>query len=243
MSKVLPGAKVLPPKELRSLIMDPLLRSSDALSGLFHRGVVVGEADADRAFYSEVNRRLVAVHRGSPDTFFANAQNWQTVPRIVGPLRQLGVPAVAVLDFDVLCGQKTEWDKIYKAANIDVATQTGMEATRVVVKVAMNAVGKEKFKQQGVNGLNVGDRPSARSLLSDLEKYGVFVVSTGELESWLPSLGVTSPNKAKWIVDIFNTLGSNPTAPAYVNPDNSDVWKFVDRFAAWISDPNRLGMP
>lgn len=67
------GMRMLIPAELKNLIRDPLLRSTDALSGLFHRGVIVGESDHDRAFYEEINRRLVDVDRGTADTFFTNA--------------------------------------------------------------------------------------------------------------------------------------------------------------------------
>jgi hypothetical protein len=37
-----------------------MLRSVGVLSGLFFQNVIVTEADADRAFYQEVNDRLIA---------------------------------------------------------------------------------------------------------------------------------------------------------------------------------------
>jgi energy-coupling factor transporter ATP-binding protein EcfA2 len=47
-------ARSLSTSELRPLMAEPLLRSTRALEGLFHRAVVVGESDADRAFYDEI---------------------------------------------------------------------------------------------------------------------------------------------------------------------------------------------
>jgi hypothetical protein len=236
------GARVLAPAGLTGLIRDPLLRSTDALSGLFHRGVVVGEADADRAFYNEINRRLVAIGRGTADTFFTNAQNWQTIARVVGPLRQLGVPAAAILDLDTLTGRKREWEKFYNAAGLETATSRALETKRARVSGSLKALGKEVYKSTGLARLAQTDRTEAQELLQDLESYGVFVVEKGELENWLVSLGVRT-KKATWIVDIFRALGSTPGAASYVAPGTGDVWAFVDRVGKWVSDPNRAGMP
>lgn len=236
------GARVLAPSEIKGLIRDPLLRSTDALAGLFHRGVVVGEADADRAFYNEINRRLVAVGRGAADTFFTNAQNWQTIARVVGPLRQLGVPAAAILDLDTLTGRKREWEKFYNAAGIDPATSQALEIKRASISGSLKALGKEVYKKSGLTPLAQADQTAARALLKDLESYGIFVVEKGELESWLVSLGVRT-KKSDWIVDIFRALGSTPGSASYVSPGTRDVWAFIDRIGKWVSDPNRSGMP
>lgn len=236
------GARVLAPSGLRGLISDPLLRSTNALSGLFHRGVVVGESDHDRAFYNEINRRLVSSGRGSADTFFTNGQNWQTIARVIGPLRQLGVPAAAIVDADTLTGTKREWQKFYNAANLDAATSTAVEAQRSTVAASLKALGKPVYKSTGISRLTTADRTAARSLIRDLASYGIFVVEKGELEGWLPALGARS-KKADWIVDIFRALGSKPGSTAYVAPRSGGVWAFVDRVARWIGDPRRSGMP
>ena len=82
---------------------NPLLRSIGVLSGLFYEAVVVTESDTDRAFYQEINERLLAEsdERGVANCLFLNAQNKQTVWDIVQPLRELGIPAVGVVDVDV----------------------------------------------------------------------------------------------------------------------------------------------
>ncbi|SDZ07681.1 AAA family ATPase [Nitrosomonas halophila] len=60
-------ARVLPSDEILGLMRNPLLRSTGVLSGLFYEFVVVTESDADRAFYEEINERLLryAVCQGS----------------------------------------------------------------------------------------------------------------------------------------------------------------------------------
>jgi hypothetical protein len=237
------GASVLTPTDLTALIRDPLLRSTGALSGLFHRGIVVGESDHDRAFYEEVNRRLRESDRGASDTFFTNAQNWQTIPRVVAPLRHLGVPAAAIIDLDTLTGLKAEWQKFYGAMALSETEANALEKKRARAATLLKALGKTAVKKKGFAGLPTGDQKVVRDLIADLEARGIFVVPVGELECWLPTLGGGVSNKAKWIVRIFQSLGSNPSAPSYVRPTNGDVWAFVDRVASWITDPNRKGLP
>jgi hypothetical protein len=97
-------ARVLPSTEILQLMRNPLLRSTGVLSGLFYEFVVVTEADADRAFYQEVNERLLRFKPewGIQNCLFINAQNKQTVQTIMRPLRKLGIPAAAIVDVDVL---------------------------------------------------------------------------------------------------------------------------------------------
>lgn len=98
-------ARLLDSASLRALALDPLLRSESTLSALFHEGAVICEAAADRVLYQEINERLLLYGgkgEGLESCVFLNAQNWQTVPRMVAPLRKMGVAAVAVLDADVL---------------------------------------------------------------------------------------------------------------------------------------------
>jgi hypothetical protein len=90
-------ARLLPSGEIARLMQDPLLRSVGVLSGLLYNYVIVGEANADRAFYQEINERLLDANdsRGIPHTLFLNADSKQTIPRIIDPLRKLGIPAAS----------------------------------------------------------------------------------------------------------------------------------------------------
>ena len=104
-------ARLLASQELLTLMRNPLLRSTRVLDGLFYEFVVVTEADADRAFYQEVNERLLKLKPewGIPNCLFLNAQNKQTVPTVLKPLRNLGIPAVGIVDVDVLKDGGTAW--------------------------------------------------------------------------------------------------------------------------------------
>lgn len=71
--------RMVDPGELEKLFKSPLMRSANAISGLFYDGVVVTESDNDRAFYGEIYHRLAATHKDYPSILFINAQNKQTI--------------------------------------------------------------------------------------------------------------------------------------------------------------------
>lgn len=235
-------ARALATADLRRLLRVPLLRSTGALSAAFHRAAVVSEADADRAFYEEVNRRLLdsGAGRGVPEAVFLNAQNKQTLGHIVGPLRKLGVPAVAIPDADYLSDTGTVWSNLLDACGVPAAQQTRLADLRDQVCLALG--GREAAQQtlptEGVTKLTGPAADSARMLLTGLETYGIFVVPGGGVESWLMALDITG--KATWLARIFERMG-DVSAANYVYPADDDVWAFLDRIAIWANNPVRAG--
>jgi ABC-type cobalamin/Fe3+-siderophores transport system ATPase subunit len=221
-------ARVLPSQEILELMRHPLLRSTGVLSGLFYEFVVVTESDADRAFYQEINERLLQFKPdwGIPNCLFINAQNKQTVQTIMRPLRQLGIPAAAVVDVDVLKDGGQNWTNLLASANLPSALHGGLATMRSSVKQAMDATGRDMKRDGGVAILSQTDREAAEQLLKQLEEYGVFVVPTGELESWLRPLGA-SGHGPTWLVEVFQRMGEDPALASYVLPGDDDVWRFL----------------
>lgn len=84
--------------KVQAIATNPLLSSTRVLDGLFYKGVVVVEADADSAFYQRVARSL----RSGDEIHYVHAHNKQTLHKVVRPYREMGVPTVAVADFDLL---------------------------------------------------------------------------------------------------------------------------------------------
>jgi AAA domain, putative AbiEii toxin, Type IV TA system len=98
----------LKPQDLRSLWMDPLLRYSNILDGIFHQGVVVCEGDADCRFYGAIADALYETVPGRtrPDVMFTHCGGAARIPVIVRALRALDVPVKVVVDFDLLRDEK-----------------------------------------------------------------------------------------------------------------------------------------
>jgi hypothetical protein len=246
--KGVPSSHVMVAAEVARLSRDPLLRSSNALQALFARSAVVCEADADRAFYTEINRRLQRsdTRVGALDTQFLNAQNWQTTARLTRPLRAAGVPAAVVLDLETLANNDT-WSDLVEVTGADVDSRDDLLEARASARDAILALGRAsangplKAKVGGLDAFADGPgKAKVETAIQKLAAVGIFLVPVGELEGWLLQFGCT--NKKTWVTDMLGRLGA-PGDPAYVEPGDGDVWGFVESIAEWLEDPSRSGMP
>jgi predicted ATPase len=232
--------RMVDPAQLERLFKSPLMRSANAIAGLFYDGVVVTESDNDRAFYAEIYHRLSAMSADLPSVLFINAQNKQTIKDIIGPLRQFGVPAAAIPDIDIVKDGGKTWNDWLSACQVPTALHAGYQAQRNAIKACFDASGKEMKTAGGVGILTGSDRLAADQLFDVLAEYGVFVVRGGELENWLSALGVQG-RKTDWTVAMLERLGGDPMDTSYVRPAPGDVWEFIGKVVAWIKNPNRRG--
>jgi hypothetical protein len=173
------------------------------------------------------------------DGVFLNAQNWQTVRRIVSPLRAMGIPAAAILDFDII-SQGPGFRELLTACEVPPALVNSITTLRGQVWACYN--NSIALKRDGLNALVGDDAIACRSLLDELAKFGIFLVPVGEIEMWLSYLGVQA-SKQNWLSALFERMGADTEAESYVRPQPGDVWDFMLRVGAWIRDPSRLGMP
>lgn len=233
-------ARMIDPIELETFLKRPLMRSANVVSGLFHDGVVICESDNDRAFYSEIYHRLAAAHPGYPSILFVNAQNKQTIKDMMGPLRKFGVPAAAIPDLDIVKDGGVTWTDWLKSAQVPAALHVGYGQMRSAIKEALVASGKDMKVDGGLDLLKEDDRSAADLLLDNLEAYGIFPVRRGELENWLPSLHVPG-KKTDWTIAMLERLGTDPASESYVSAGGDDVWEFLRRIVAWISEAGRKG--
>lgn len=234
------SARLLENDRIEVLMRDPLLRSTGLLNGLFHSSVVVCEADSDRAFYQEVNRRMLDGSRdGIKDAAFINAQNKQTVRRMIEPLREMGVAAAAIVDLDILKGKDLR--DLLDACKVPGPIITSLGQLRGELEAGFRQGGYE-MNPEGLAALTPVMRTSLEQLLSQLKQFGIFVVPTGEVESWLRHLDV-SERKPEWLPAMFTRMGADPTTPDYVKPSTGDIWSFIEDVAHWCHNPNRKGMP
>jgi AAA domain, putative AbiEii toxin, Type IV TA system len=96
-------AAVLSPDRMREIWADPLLRYSNVLEGLFHKGVVVSEADSDSRFYSAVlDASRESAQLAPHDLLFTQAGGKQRIPTVVRALTSLSIPVAVTSDFDLL---------------------------------------------------------------------------------------------------------------------------------------------
>lgn len=243
-SNNIPTARLLPSDKVLKLMRHPLLRSTGVLNGLFYEYVIVAESDSDRAFYQEINERLIqhSPEKGITNCLFLNAQNKQTVHEIIKPLREMGIPCAAIVDIDIIKEGGTVWSKFLKSAFVPEVTFQSTTVARPLIKGHLDATGVNYKREGGIGLLNGAEKEACSNLFQQLSEYGLFVVPNGELESWLKNLGVTG-HSPKWLIEIFEKLGENPDDPDYVKPAEDDVWSFMSDIKNWMDNSNRKGIP
>jgi len=239
-----PTSRILPNKEILRLMRNPLLRSTGVLSGLFYEFVVVTESDADRAFYQEINDRLLRYSdgKGIQNCLFLHAQNKQTVKTIIKPLRELGIPVAGIVDIDVLKDGGSVWTSFLDCGFLPEIERQPLASLRQAIKQKFEGSGKDMKREGGIKILNEEDKEALSNLFLKLSEYGLFVVPNGELESWLKRLNARGhgPN---WLVEIFEKIGEDPNSEEYVKPEEGDVWGFIEEISKWFFNPRRKGIP
>jgi hypothetical protein len=161
----------------------------------------------------------------------------------------MGIPAATVVDLDVLLSN--DLTKLMSAASVPAITVAGWTQIRARIKAAFEKKLKpgegpkelgHLVKTVGIASLSGEEHESGERLIADLSTYGIFVVPVGEVERWLPALGITG-HASRWLIPMFEKMGSNPDESDYVRPCEGDVWQFIRGIASWISDPHRRGIP
>ncbi len=238
-----PTARLLKHERLQEIIKSPLMRSTGVLSALFHEGAVVCEGDSDRALYQEINDRIAAVEKDNySEALFINAHSKQSTAKIAGPLREMGIPAAVVVDFDILKNNE-EFKNLLNELSIPIAIINGWCQQKA--KISQYCVEKNiDWKRRGLLDVEEKDMNiSLKNLLNSLSEFGIFIVPNGELESWLTNIGVEPTNNKKyWLLSVFDALGGDPESDNYVRPLDSDIWEFLRNIASWINNPNRNGV-
>lgn len=235
-------ARCLDSDKIKILMTDPLFRSVGAANALFHESAVVVEGDSDRAFYDEVNARITRFSDfGLYHSAFLNAHNKQTAVNIVKPLRDIGIPAAFILDIDWIKEDGQVWDRYFTALGAPQTLKNSLATARRDIRAALEAANPNYKREGGIDVLSGAERDAAEAFFDQIEEYGLFTVRSGELESWLSGLKVER-TKSKWLIGMFEAMGSDPDDGRYVKPGDGDVWAFMRRIADWAANPDRRGM-
>ncbi len=87
---------------VKKISLDPIMRYSSVLSGLFHERVIICEADADCMFYSSILDLPEVRGETHPDVLFVHANGKHRMATLAETLVALDVPVDIVADIDVL---------------------------------------------------------------------------------------------------------------------------------------------
>ena len=161
-------ANSLSSEELFGIIQNPLLSNIGVVEALFHSKVIVTEGDSDRAFYSEINQRLLwADKNGIENSLFINAQNKQTIAKIIKLLRKIGIPCVAISDIDTLKEGGGNFATILESIGVSGAIASSLQDIRSKVNKYLKNAAKEDDNE---NSIDLG---TIQELLDDARQMEV----------------------------------------------------------------------
>ena len=98
-------ASQLPANVLKTLWTDPVLRYSNVLDGLFHRLVVLAEAERDCTFFAaalDYANQVSELEVAPSEVLFVPSHGKHGMERLATALHAVGVPVVASPDIDLL---------------------------------------------------------------------------------------------------------------------------------------------
>jgi hypothetical protein len=95
------AVSVLDSVQITNLWIDPLLRTSDVLSALFHEAAIICEGESDARFFRALLDAITTEQR-RPDVRFYHFGGKDKVAIIAKALKLVSVPVIAVVDIDVL---------------------------------------------------------------------------------------------------------------------------------------------
>lgn len=207
------SASQLHPTDVANLWNDPVLRYSNVLDGVFHRVVVVAEADGDCRFFGA---GLDALNKESPlpvppsEVLFVPAGGKDGIAKIVQALVAVDVNVVASPDLDILVDESKlrklveafggDWNDFsadYRVVmNEFHPTQTGATCGDVLAAVHdhLNPLRDEPWTKEVKAGLAPALRTS-ESKMAELKRYGV------------QAFGQGTAARAKDMLDRLDALG------------------------------------
>jgi AAA domain, putative AbiEii toxin, Type IV TA system len=146
---------VLDSEQITNLWIDPLLRTSDVLSALFHEAAIICEGETDARFFRALLDAVTTEQR-RPDVRFYHFGGKDKVATIAKALKLVRVPVIAVVDIDVL-SDKTKFLSLF-------STMGGNPAE--IEKDVTLLVGKVQSKKSG---------PSTTEIALELERIAAEV--------------------------------------------------------------------
>lgn len=220
---------------LKRFIKNPVLRNLDALPGLFYEAVVVVEGQNDKIAYSEINRRLVQQKKGIRDVLFIGATGKTGLLTLGEPFAKSGIPTALVYDFDALLEMKVP-KHIQQFASIHAtpAQQAALASEIAACIQVMQVYSKESLKERGVNALKRIHVSQVKKLLIRLASFGIFIVPTGELESWFMKLGFSDSGDKNDKLFVAMEGLSTKGIPHDLSDSTSSAWAFVHQISDWI---------
>ena len=140
---------------------------------------------------------------------FCTRKTGKLYEKIIGPLREMGIPTAGIVDIDVIKKGGSSWRDFLESGFMPSIERESLGQMRGQIRQKFEESGKDMKIDGGVEILSPDDKEAANNLFDRLENYGLFVVRRGEMESWLPELGAQG-HGPDWLIGMFEKMGEGP---------------------------------
>lgn len=222
--------------DLAPLLIDPYLRTTNALDALFHDATVIVEGHRDGIFYAATIDHLVKSskwHKREPELLWLGSSGKAAMPLIASTLAKLGAKVVVVPDFDMIndirllgktvlavggqwsTTRKSEWASVIKPINDSKHEKTCAAALADIQQILQATPGASVSHKLRGQIESILDSPSA---WDQVKRFGMTAVPDGkvtQLVSELDSEGVVLVIDGE--LESFGLPGGPPKGPEWLS--------------------------
>jgi len=132
---------LIPPAATEKLAKSPMLSSQRILESIFHKGVVVCEADADRTVYQTVSTLVY----NNQEILFVHSHNKQTLKDVASLLLEAKIPVVVVSDIDLL-NDENDFKQLIETFSSQAVEDELLEKRNKIAKIINQGSDEEILK-------------------------------------------------------------------------------------------------
>ncbi|MET9113044.1 AAA family ATPase [Streptomyces longwoodensis] len=204
-----PESRILSPEVVSDILDTPLLRYSHIISGLFHDGVVLCEAEGDCAFYAATFDAVRGTGQHG-NLAFLHVNGKARLSDAAQKLRACGIPTAVIADLDFLNDSAKirqaltalggEWDRVkhevrtlQEHASSSVISSPASEIKKEIASIIGNASGRIALSQHQIDKIT--------ELLKTANGWKILK------SSGLTGLSGDPHNAARHLLEYFASLG------------------------------------
>jgi energy-coupling factor transporter ATP-binding protein EcfA2 len=156
--------------EIVELWRRPILRSSSALDGVFHEGVVICEGDADARFYEAISRRIDEQGSRRADLYFLHGGGKGQLATLARAYRSLATRTAVIADLDLL-REREVFRNLYRTLGGDFEQIEGLYNT---VSSSLGSLSPETSVRDFLASIKalIAEVEKSRELSSAIRKEG-----------------------------------------------------------------------
>lgn len=194
--------------EVKEILKQPVLISSNIMNGLFCKIVYITESFSDSLFFQEL---LVQSGKNVDGFYFVNVEGKDKIPVVAEFYRKFGVNCISVYDFDFLNSKDTIYKALYNRMSHDKYNDfvnISDEIKNEIKNKYPNKV-KEMYHRQGIRCLK-DTYDQCQKIINIARNYNILILKNGELETCMEEFGVAyCKDKNKWLDNALNKLYDN----------------------------------